>query len=111
MELETKEAFFGRVLAILLTLTWPGVLGRNEAQNFRNHNNVSHYLEIQSRELVLYAGYQTPQLYWSMADDSRKSNNNVFVLCLWCPIHGISMVQMDPYKQWIIIDGLRSEAF
>ncbi|KAL6134318.1 hypothetical protein ACLB2K_066550 [Fragaria x ananassa] len=46
-------------------------------KSFRNKNNLSSYLEIQSGELVLYAGYQTPQIYWSIADESRKSNNNV----------------------------------
>ncbi|BBN70378.1 S-domain-2 5 [Prunus dulcis] len=39
------------------------------------------------RELVLYAGYQIPQIYWSMADDSRKSNNNVSG-----KIHSLSLV-------------------
>ncbi|KAK9923128.1 hypothetical protein M0R45_031561 [Rubus argutus] len=52
---------------------WEGM----KLKSFRNKNNLSHYLEIQSGELVLYAGYQTPQLYWSIADDNRKSNNNV----------------------------------
>ncbi|CAB4272805.1 unnamed protein product [Prunus armeniaca] len=56
-------------------------------KSFRNRNNVSHYLEIQSGELVLYAGYQIPQIYWSMADDSRKSNNNVSG-----KIHSLSLV-------------------
>ncbi|PQQ10331.1 G-type lectin S-receptor-like serine/threonine-protein kinase SD2-5 [Prunus yedoensis var. nudiflora] len=56
-------------------------------KSFPNRNKVSHYLEIQSGELVLYAGYQTPQLYWSMADDSRKSNNNVSG-----KIHSLSLV-------------------
>lgn len=56
-------------------------------KSFRNRNNVSHYLEIQSGELVLYAGYQIPQIYWSMADDSRKSNDNVSG-----KIHSLSLV-------------------
>jgi hypothetical protein len=46
-------------------------------QSFPNHNNVSHFLEFRSGDLVLYAGYQTPQLYWSITNDSRKSNNSV----------------------------------
>ncbi|PQQ07383.1 G-type lectin S-receptor-like serine/threonine-protein kinase SD2-5 [Prunus yedoensis var. nudiflora] len=60
---------------------------RMNLKSFPKGNNVSHYLEIQSGELVLYAGYQTPQLYWSMADDSRKSNNNVSG-----KIHSLSLV-------------------
>ncbi|KAK9923127.1 hypothetical protein M0R45_031560 [Rubus argutus] len=56
-------------------------------KSFRNKNNMSHYLEIQSGELVLYAGYQTPQLYWSIADDNRKSNNNVSG-----KVHSVSLV-------------------
>nr|POF00470.1 g-type lectin s-receptor-like serine/threonine-protein kinase sd2-5 [Quercus suber] len=42
-----------------------------------NHNNLSQYLEIKSGNLVLYAGYKTPQIYWSIANDSRISSNNV----------------------------------
>uniref|UniRef100_A0A2N9GUQ4 Receptor-like serine/threonine-protein kinase n=1 Tax=Fagus sylvatica TaxID=28930 RepID=A0A2N9GUQ4_FAGSY len=42
-----------------------------------NRNNLSQYLEIKSGELVLYAGYKTPQIYWSIANDSRKTSNNV----------------------------------
>ncbi|KAJ0076358.1 hypothetical protein Patl1_34513 [Pistacia atlantica] len=35
------------------------------------------FLEIKSGDLVLYAGYQTPQTYWSSANDSRKTNSSV----------------------------------
>ncbi|KAF3969847.1 hypothetical protein CMV_006389 [Castanea mollissima] len=42
-----------------------------------NRNNLSQYLEIKSGNLVLYAGYKTPQIYWSIANDSRISSNNV----------------------------------
>ncbi|KAB1218702.1 G-type lectin S-receptor-like serine/threonine-protein kinase SD2-5 [Morella rubra] len=42
-----------------------------------NRNSLSQYLEIKSGNLVLYAGYETPQIYWSIADDSRKTRNNV----------------------------------
>ena len=42
-----------------------------------NCNNLSQYLEIKSGNLVLYAGYKTPQIYWSIANDSRISSNNV----------------------------------
>ncbi|KAM5578763.1 G-type lectin S-receptor-like serine/threonine-protein kinase SD2-5 [Rosa sericea] len=56
-------------------------------KSFRDKNNLSNYLEIQSGELVLYAGYQTPQIYWSIADESRKSNNNVSG-----KVHSVSLV-------------------
>ncbi|KAM2527213.1 G-type lectin S-receptor-like serine/threonine-protein kinase SD2-5 [Malus sylvestris] len=48
-----------------------------QLKSFRNSNNVFHYLEIQSGDLVLYTGYEPPQIYWSLAVDSRMSNNNV----------------------------------
>jgi hypothetical protein len=42
-----------------------------------NRNNLSQYLEILPGNLVLYARYgSTPQIYWSIADDSRKTKNN-----------------------------------
>ncbi|KAL6134319.1 hypothetical protein ACLB2K_066551 [Fragaria x ananassa] len=56
-------------------------------KSFRNKNNLSNYLEIQSGEVVLYAGYRTPQTYWSIADESRKSNNNVSG-----KVHSVSLV-------------------
>ncbi|GAB4854577.1 G-type lectin S-receptor-like serine/threonine-protein kinase SD2-5 [Ancistrocladus abbreviatus] len=37
--------------------------------------NLSYFLEIQSGDMVLYAGFQTPQPYWTMGKDSRKVIN------------------------------------
>lgn len=50
-------------------------------------NNLSNYLEIKSSNLVLYAGYRTPQIYWSMSNDSRKTNNSVSG-----KVHSVSLV-------------------
>lgn len=41
-----------------------------------NRNNLSQYLEIKSGDLVLYAGYETPQIYWSISDERRKTRTN-----------------------------------
>ncbi|RXH72418.1 hypothetical protein DVH24_012102 [Malus domestica] len=38
-------------------------------------NNLSYILQIKSGDLVLSAGFQTPQPYWSMAKESRKTIN------------------------------------
>ncbi|KDP37085.1 hypothetical protein JCGZ_06141 [Jatropha curcas] len=46
-------------------------------KSFPNKNNLSTYLEIKSGDLVLYAGYKTPQVYWSLASDGGKANNSV----------------------------------
>ncbi|KAL0010675.1 hypothetical protein SO802_005783 [Lithocarpus litseifolius] len=46
-------------------------------KSFPNHNNLSHYLAFNSGDVVLYAGYATPQIYWSISNDSRKTNNSV----------------------------------
>ncbi|GMY34038.1 G-type lectin S-receptor-like serine/threonine-protein kinase SD2-5 [Fagus crenata] len=46
-------------------------------KSFPNHNNLSHYLAFQSGDVVLYAGYATPQIYWSITNESRKTKNNV----------------------------------
>ncbi|XP_056167934.1 G-type lectin S-receptor-like serine/threonine-protein kinase SD2-5 [Syzygium oleosum] len=43
-------------------------------KNFPNSNNMSAYLEILSGDLILFAGYQTPQTYWSMKGDGRRTN-------------------------------------
>ncbi|KAF8400630.1 hypothetical protein HHK36_013929 [Tetracentron sinense] len=42
-----------------------------------NSNNLSYYLELKSGNLILYAGFQTPQPYWSMAQDTRNTINQV----------------------------------
>ncbi|KAJ0076353.1 hypothetical protein Patl1_34514 [Pistacia atlantica] len=46
-------------------------------KSFPNSNNMSVFLEIKSGDLVLYAGYKTPQTYWSLANDSRKTNSSI----------------------------------
>ncbi|KAB1218701.1 G-type lectin S-receptor-like serine/threonine-protein kinase SD2-5 [Morella rubra] len=48
-----------------------------QLQSVPNRNNLSQYLEIMSGDLVLYAGYETPQIYWTIADDNRKTRNNI----------------------------------
>ncbi|EEF44796.1 s-receptor kinase, putative [Ricinus communis] len=46
-------------------------------KSFQNKNGLNNYLEIKYGDLVLYAGYIPPQVYWSLANDSRKTNNSV----------------------------------
>ncbi|XP_038717667.1 G-type lectin S-receptor-like serine/threonine-protein kinase SD2-5 isoform X2 [Tripterygium wilfordii] len=46
-------------------------------KSFPNRNKLSNFLAIESGDFVLYAGYQTPQVYWSLVNDNRKSNNSV----------------------------------
>ncbi|KAK6912215.1 Serine-threonine/tyrosine-protein kinase, catalytic domain [Dillenia turbinata] len=43
-------------------------------KSFPQSDYLFHYLELKSSDLILYAGYRTPQTYWSLADDSRKKN-------------------------------------
>ncbi|KAH7574123.1 hypothetical protein JRO89_XS03G0255000 [Xanthoceras sorbifolium] len=38
-------------------------------------NNLSYFLEIKSGDMILSAGFQTPQPYWSMGKDNRKTIN------------------------------------
>ncbi|XP_042492795.1 G-type lectin S-receptor-like serine/threonine-protein kinase SD2-5 isoform X2 [Macadamia integrifolia] len=40
-------------------------------------NNLSCYLEINSGDLILYAGFPTPQPYWSMSKETRRTINKV----------------------------------
>ncbi|KAK7311878.1 hypothetical protein RJT34_10323 [Clitoria ternatea] len=40
-------------------------------------NNLTHVLEIKSGNVVLTAGFQTPQPYWTMQSDNRKIINEV----------------------------------
>ncbi|PKI72675.1 hypothetical protein CRG98_006926, partial [Punica granatum] len=46
-------------------------------KSFPNPNDLSVYLEIKSGDLVLYGGYKTPQIYWSIRNDSRRTNASV----------------------------------
>jgi hypothetical protein len=48
-----------------------------QLKSFPNSNKLSHSLEFRSGDLVLSAGFETPQIYWSITNDSRKTNNNV----------------------------------
>ncbi|XP_056167526.1 G-type lectin S-receptor-like serine/threonine-protein kinase SD2-5 isoform X2 [Syzygium oleosum] len=43
-------------------------------KSFPNGNNMSVYLDIVLGDLILFAGYHTPQTYWSMKGDSRRTN-------------------------------------
>ncbi|KAI6689943.1 hypothetical protein NL676_026771 [Syzygium grande] len=43
-------------------------------KSFPKSNNMSVYLDIVSGDLILFAGYHTPQTYWSMKGDSRRTN-------------------------------------
>ncbi|KAG2729305.1 hypothetical protein I3760_01G243700 [Carya illinoinensis] len=56
-------------------------------KSFPNRNNLSHYVEFKSGDMVLYAGFETPQIYWSITNDSQKSNNNVTG-----SVHSVSLV-------------------
>ncbi|CAL5355299.1 unnamed protein product [Camellia sinensis] len=38
-------------------------------------NNLSYFLEINSGDMILYAGFQPPQPYWSMGKDNRRTIN------------------------------------
>ncbi|TXG62168.1 hypothetical protein EZV62_013531 [Acer yangbiense] len=40
-----------------------------------NSNNLSYFLEIKSGDVILSAGFRTPQPYWSMGKDERKTIN------------------------------------
>lgn len=42
-------------------------------KGFPNRDNLFNYLEMKSGDLILYAGFQTPQTYWSMSNESRKT--------------------------------------
>ncbi|KAJ8756123.1 hypothetical protein K2173_024670 [Erythroxylum novogranatense] len=46
-------------------------------QSFPNKNKLLNFLAIKSGDLVLYGGYRTPQVYWSLRNDSRKTNDSV----------------------------------
>ncbi|KAK0596450.1 hypothetical protein LWI29_015787 [Acer saccharum] len=46
-------------------------------KSFPRTNSLSVYLEIKYGDVVLYAGYRTPQTYWSLASDSRKTNKSL----------------------------------
>ncbi|XP_058195871.1 G-type lectin S-receptor-like serine/threonine-protein kinase SD2-5 [Rhododendron vialii] len=51
-------------------------------KSFPSQHNLNHYLEIKSNDVILYAGYRTPQVYWSMANDNgtaiKEANGTIF---------------------------------
>ncbi|KAF5936216.1 hypothetical protein HYC85_027345 [Camellia sinensis] len=40
-----------------------------------NNNNLSYFLEIKNSDMILSAGFQTPQHYWSMSKENQKIIN------------------------------------
>ncbi|THG13925.1 G-type lectin S-receptor-like serine/threonine-protein kinase SD2-5 [Camellia sinensis] len=40
-----------------------------------NNNNLSYFLEIKNGDMILSAGFQTPQPYWSMSKENQKIIN------------------------------------
>lgn len=51
-------------------------------KSFPSQHMLYHYLEIKSNDVILYAGYRTPQVYWTMANDNlkniTKANGTIF---------------------------------
>ncbi|PSS01121.1 G-type lectin S-receptor-like serine/threonine-protein kinase [Actinidia chinensis var. chinensis] len=47
-------------------------LESNPSSNL-NSNNLTYFLEIKSGDMILFAGFQTPQPYWSMSKETRKT--------------------------------------
>ncbi|KAF3969848.1 hypothetical protein CMV_006390 [Castanea mollissima] len=58
-----------------------------QLKSFPNSNKLSHYLEFRSGDLVLSAGFETPQIYWSITNDRRKTNNSVIG-----KVHSVTLV-------------------
>ncbi|XP_062157130.1 G-type lectin S-receptor-like serine/threonine-protein kinase SD2-5 [Alnus glutinosa] len=58
-----------------------------QLRSFPNHNNLSHSLQFSSGDLVLSAGFEIPQFYWSITNDIRKTNNKVSG-----KVHSVSLV-------------------
>ncbi|KAK3043730.1 hypothetical protein RJ639_001926 [Escallonia herrerae] len=42
-----------------------------------NNKNLSYILEIKSGDMILYAAFPTPQPYWSMVKDNRRTINKI----------------------------------
>lgn len=47
---------------------WEGL----KLKSYPNFNDLSNFLEFKHGDLVLSAGYQNPQIYWALSNDSRK---------------------------------------
>lgn len=44
-------------------------------KSFHSHMNLTHYLGYVAGDLVLYAGFETPQVYWSLSEEAQSSKN------------------------------------
>ncbi|KAF1886242.1 hypothetical protein Lal_00045472 [Lupinus albus] len=49
-------------------------------KSFPNRNNLFHYLGYISGDLVLYAGFDPPQQYWSLSEVAQKNDSGKFHL-------------------------------
>ncbi|XP_027341731.1 G-type lectin S-receptor-like serine/threonine-protein kinase SD2-5 [Abrus precatorius] len=45
-------------------------------KSFPNRMNLFHYLSYLEGDLVLYAGFETPQVYWSLSGEAQRSPKN-----------------------------------
>ncbi|OVA13857.1 Protein kinase domain [Macleaya cordata] len=52
-------------------------LGGMKLVSNSNSNKMSYYLEIQSGDVLLYASFPTPQPYWSIKNENRRTINEV----------------------------------
>ncbi|KAK7271178.1 hypothetical protein RJT34_26857 [Clitoria ternatea] len=46
-------------------------------KSFPNRMNLFHFFGYIAGDLVLYAGFETPQIYWSLAGEAQKNSKNV----------------------------------
>ncbi|XP_020228969.1 G-type lectin S-receptor-like serine/threonine-protein kinase SD2-5 [Cajanus cajan] len=66
-------------------------------KSFHNSMNLCHYLSYMKGDLVLYAGFETPQVYWSLSEEvyrNRSSKNNT------AKVHSLSLVN----NSWCFYD-------
>lgn len=79
-----------------------------------NPNNLSYFLEIKSGDAILSAGFETPQPYWSMAKENRKTINKDGGIVSLASLDANSWKFYDSKKvllwQLIISDTLDSSA-
>ncbi|TKY48072.1 G-type lectin S-receptor serine/threonine-protein kinase SD2-5 [Spatholobus suberectus] len=66
-------------------------------RSFHNSMNLVHYLSYMAGDLVLYAGFETPQVYWSLSEAQRSSKNNTG------KVHSASLVS----NSWCFYDKNR----
>ncbi|CAO2815254.1 unnamed protein product [Amaranthus hypochondriacus] len=83
--------------------------------SFPNDLNMHYHLKIKSNNLILFAGYKIPQIYWSMLNDSRKTVIKPGGKVSYATILGISWnfydAKCDLVWQFNISDRLDSNAF